>query len=303
MIRALLFLVCVFLAPVGTNAQLMTMGIGQGDAGGGGPVYSGPGDVVSGASMWWGLRAYNAAYIGNKLINVIQTSNSHTCDILAASNGGLGNTANCSTGGDNGQSAASFCGSTCNIDEAYDQTGNGNHILQATQSFQPLLVFNCIGALPCLQFTNGEVLTAGANFTPATGVLSLSTVGNRASGTGITSFVKETPSNRFVGNNGVANKWALVATGNFAVTATDASWHAGNAVTNGTSSVVNIDGSETTGSLTANTTAGAPVVGANSGTAMDWAEAGAWDNVAFTGTQRTNLCHNQFTYWGTSTSC
>src|SRR5260221_661617 len=32
--------------------------------------YTGPGDIVSGAVGWWGLRAYNAASRGNPLANV-----------------------------------------------------------------------------------------------------------------------------------------------------------------------------------------------------------------------------------------
>ena len=79
--------------------------------------YVGPGDVVSGAAAWYGLRGYNAAYStgSNPAVNIRRASDSHTCDLLVTSAGAIGNTANCSTGGDNGQSAASFAGTaaTC----------------------------------------------------------------------------------------------------------------------------------------------------------------------------------------------
>ena len=88
-----------------------------GQAGHGASSYVGPGDVVSGAAAWYGLRGYNAAYStgSNPAVNIRRASDGHTCDLLVTSAGAIGNTANCSTGGDNGQSAASFAGTaaTC----------------------------------------------------------------------------------------------------------------------------------------------------------------------------------------------
>ena len=73
-------------------------------------TYSGPGDVQSGAIVWVGTRAYNSAYaaVNGPLVNAVRSSDSHSCDFLAAANGGVGNTANCSTPGDNGQTASAW---------------------------------------------------------------------------------------------------------------------------------------------------------------------------------------------------
>ncbi len=56
-----------------------------------GASYTGPGDVVSGATAWYGLRAYNAAYAtgSNKSINVRRASDNTTQDINILSSGAL----------------------------------------------------------------------------------------------------------------------------------------------------------------------------------------------------------------------
>jgi hypothetical protein len=53
--------------------------------------YSGPGDVVSGATAWYGLRAYNAAYAtgSNNAINVRRASDNSTQNIVILSTGNL----------------------------------------------------------------------------------------------------------------------------------------------------------------------------------------------------------------------
>jgi hypothetical protein len=84
-----------------------------------GGSYVGPGDIKT-YSEWWGLRAYSAAEAAAataKIVNVSRVTDSHTCDFIVATNGGFGVTANCSTGGDNGQSLATFAGT--------DVTGTG----------------------------------------------------------------------------------------------------------------------------------------------------------------------------------
>jgi hypothetical protein len=87
--------------------------------------------------------------------------------------------------------------------------------------------------------------------------------------------------------------------------ASDSAWHAFNAVFNGASSVANVDGTETVLSGSPGTTGLANVNGFGIGVNMiaaKFAEGGIWP-VGFTATQRTNMCHNQYAYWGTATSC
>jgi hypothetical protein len=60
-----------------TNAQAVQLCINQHNYWGLGACYTGPGDIVSGATAWYGLRAYNAAYMGQKAINIRCTSGAH----------------------------------------------------------------------------------------------------------------------------------------------------------------------------------------------------------------------------------
>src|SRR6185437_11999194 len=106
-----------------------------------GASYSGPGDLVSGALAWWGLRGYSSSYHG-KAINIIRASDSSSTDIDILASGAL-----------DVATASTFCASTtCVVDELYDQTGDGFNLLQSDGRFQPSLAFNCIGSLPCLSF-------------------------------------------------------------------------------------------------------------------------------------------------------
>lgn len=64
--------------------------------------YTGPGDIVSSATVWYGLRAYNAAKAATgttKAVNLRRASDNATCDFDIASSGALGNSdAGCGTG-------------------------------------------------------------------------------------------------------------------------------------------------------------------------------------------------------------
>jgi hypothetical protein len=54
-------------------------------------TYTGPGDLVSGATVWYGLRGYNAAYAtgSNNAVNVRRVSDNATQDIVILSSGAL----------------------------------------------------------------------------------------------------------------------------------------------------------------------------------------------------------------------
>jgi hypothetical protein len=125
----------------------------------------GPGDVVSGATAWWGLRAYSGAIATagtQPLVNLRNGSTAEQCDVLPAKNGGLGLTANC-TGASNGQIATDFCNAvTCFVTKLYDQTGNGRDAIQATAANQPTFIPDHIGSQPCIRYTlaNSTILKA-----------------------------------------------------------------------------------------------------------------------------------------------
>lgn len=79
-------IICLLASPA--NAQLTTTHAGGGVPG---TAYTGPGDVVSGAKVWWGLRAYNAAYAtgSNPAVTVRRASDNTTQNINILSNGNL----------------------------------------------------------------------------------------------------------------------------------------------------------------------------------------------------------------------
>ena len=127
------------------------------------PSYTGPGDVVSGATAWYGFRAYNAAYAtgANPAADVCDSGGTNCITINILSNGNF-DTATAS--------GATACGGNpcVSISKMYDQTGHANHILQATNASRPLLGFNCIGTFTCPQFTSsGLVLTSSTTISQA----------------------------------------------------------------------------------------------------------------------------------------
>lgn len=262
--------------------------------------YTGPGDIVP-FTAWYGLRAYSAAIVTTgtqKLVNLRNTSTNETCDVIVSASGGLGVTANCSITS-NGLSVGTFCTAGCAVAELYDQVST-KHLLQATAGSQPTLLANCVGSFYCLQAAGATSMTAGSNITPASGTVSMEMVANRYTGTSNWSFGENgtgTTSNRLIGTNTTANSMTLGggSSGSFTFTASDATNHAVNAVIAGASAVANVDGVETTGTATGNTTAGSPHISAGS---VQTPEMGLADNVTLSGTQRTNLCRNQQAYYG-----
>lgn len=266
--------------------------------------YTGPGNVVSGASGWWGFRAYNAAYAtgSNNAINIRRTSDNTTSNIVILSNGNL-DTATAST----------FCNATsCFLTEAYDQSGNARHQSQATAANQPQLKFNCIGSLPCMQFT-GALFLGSATIPALTQPITYSVVAERTSNVAFDSLLSAFAGSAgavMQGNSTSANSWRGYAGNAVPFSPSDNAAHNVQMVFNGTGGAVNLDGTDTT-SVNYGTQAGqtgiaigSDVSGGGGGHWNGYAmELGYWNNLGFSSTQRGNVCHNQFTYWGTATSC
>lgn len=73
-------------------------------------LYAGPGDIVSGATAWYGLRGYSASYASpgtGNAINLRRASDNATCNFVVASSGNLGGTAGACAQG-SGLSLAAF---------------------------------------------------------------------------------------------------------------------------------------------------------------------------------------------------
>lgn len=299
-------------------------------------AYYGPGDMNPGALAWWGLRAYNAAYAAanGKIVNVTLTTNSHTCDILAAANGGLGNTANCSSSPDNGQAAATFCGSNCTIATAYDQSGANKcsaaacNLTQATAADQPALTFNCVGTIPCMTFngsaqvlSNATGITQAQPYTYVHGALY-----NGSSCGGANQFCALLVSNSAVTYAGSAFDQTVSGTltkasislqasggtgdGNCGISCTSANvMHSEVLVFSGLSSAIIQDGLAQTiqspSSVGLGAMASALMLGNDTFTDNllgQLTDTGVWAG-AFTTTQAQNMCRNQFNYGATAAAC
>ncbi len=117
--------------------------------GGMGKTYIGPGDLVPGATAYYGMRAYDALYaaVGGKAVQLRRASDGALTDIRVRPDGALDNTA-----------VRAFCQNTsCYITIWYDQTRHGNDVSQQAPSQQPLLQFSTGGRPPVVQFDHDRM--------------------------------------------------------------------------------------------------------------------------------------------------
>ena len=202
---------------------------------------------------------------------------------------------------DTAAAAAHCAATTCSVRTVYDQSGNARHVTQTTAGNQPVLVFNCLGALPCMRSqAAGAALTAPEVF-PLNGIASFSAV-SRVDGAPSTCAHIQAGAMQLASNAGFAGQWLLFNGGVVTAPATETNWHAAAGVFNTTNSVLTVDG--TTGSVTpisAVTTQG-PINIAGSGTdgvkACSHAESVYWDAYALTAPERAALIANQRGFWG-----
>lgn len=268
-------------------------------------LYQGPGDIIPTATAFYGLRAYTAAIAAagtQKLINVHRTSDSETCDVLVAANGGMGLTANCS-GADSGKAVAVWLNATTGtVATWYDQSGNADNTTQATVINQATLTLSCLGSAPCLT-------VAGSAFMSATGAsiaqpLSMTAVAERTAGFTAQAQILEGGNGIFF--NGTANTIGEFFGTSVTAAGNDSSERGMVFSVNGASSAIYIDGTSTAVSPGALALSGPFLFFGNSISAAtltgNVAELGIWP-VAFTATQAGNMCHNQRLYFGTSGTC
>lgn len=303
MIRAFL-IVIVLLAFGPAEAQMMPL-TGTGGSGvtaaAPPPGYAGPGDIVSGATAWYGLRCYSAAQASLvKAITIRRASDNATQDI--------GLTSNCDL---DTATATTFCtATTCFATEVYDQTGNGNHVLQATAANQPqLLLTGCSsGSLPCLSFVgvNSQSLQTGSGSVTASQPITHASVysaPNQSQFSGILTPTADGPQSGAGNSTGAAYCYAGNLESAFFIA--DSVWHSVQTIFNGPSSIINADNTQTPADCgTDGYSSSTLILGASSAEFFTglWAESGSWPSGFSTGNQ-TSVCHNQFLYWGTSVSC
>jgi hypothetical protein len=280
-------------------------------------AYTGPGDIVA-YTAWYGFRAYNAAK-ANAGANVAifrRSSDSTTCTGVLVASGALDLVGTYCSGSTNLSTFCANAAGSCFITTLFDQTagnkcgGAACDIVQTTAANQPPAIFSCLGTFVCYDLTAGTIgLVSANNFTPSTAVQTITAVGNRIDTAAINEglLASNGSGNNRLGTASGGTTWTIKGGTSGTITSgalTSNAFHVANGVFNGASSVLNTDGTDVTGTVTANTTAGAPQSIAAAGATHERVlEVGFIDNVALTSGQRTSLCHNAFTYWGTATSC
>jgi hypothetical protein len=294
------FLVCLFLvlfvAPQ-ARAQLIGEGVFRAVPA---ASYVGPGDVVSGALAWYGLRAYNSATRGNPLVNV--------CNSTGGVDVGCADLSSSATTG--ALVAATVSGITCpgancTIKLWYDQSGNGITLTQNTIANRAALTASCLGSEACAVFTS-----ASSQSYSSSGTVSSAqpyTMAGAYSETGVPEAGIISVQSAEVGllASGTAGFGLLydVNTGGASFAISDSVFHVVQGIWNGASSVANVDNTTTTGNSTT-ALSGKVYLGVIFSDYPNASvfELGIW-GLGFSSGQQTSMCHNSHTYWGTVTSC
>lgn len=199
----------------------------------------GPLDLAKDATACYSLRACKVSYATgrNNAITIRRASDNLAKNIVILSSGYL-----------DIATAATFCASTnCFVTEWFDQTGNDNDVVQASAANQPRLILNegPTGSLPAVAFSGSEWLSSGA-ITGISQPLVISAIAQRtgayeSAGAILSAFNNATA---FLGmsftNN--ANKLGIYAGGQTYIFANDDSWHSIQALFNGASSMLEVDG-------------------------------------------------------------
>ena len=186
----------------------------------------------------------------------------------------------------------------------YDQSGNGKNATQATTADQPQLLPACLssGTLPCIEFLGSATQRLVATITTVTQPYSASCAAYSNATAGAKSCFG---SANFNGGYDTTN--AFINAGTFVQSAASQNaYHNIQFVFNSTTSVMNIDGTDTS-TLSVGTAATSTAFDVGSANTVDyftgpWLEMGLWA-LGFTSGNRTSLCHNQYAYWGGATSC
>jgi hypothetical protein len=190
---------------VGSNAQTSLMSLtgagciygvspsGKCASGGGG--YTGPGDVISGATAFYSCaRAYNAAYAaaaGTLCVIADAATGATTCTMKSASTGFADLTSLLCGGGT--QTVSAFCTAhtSCVVSTMYDQTAGNQctaspttcNIVQVTLANMPALTFSALNGLPCLTMaTTSQLDTASPLNAIATQPFSIAVVAEQTTG-------------------------------------------------------------------------------------------------------------------------
>jgi hypothetical protein len=262
--------------------------------------YTGPGDIVSGATAWWGLRGYNAAYC---------TGSNPAMDVVDAATGLITTTINILSNGDLDNATLSGLGYAVKVKKLYDQTGNGHHLDTVNNlASSPSVTLNALGSLSVVTFDGSasQRIQASSAFPSQAQPFTVSLLAARTSHfTTYGTFVACNSTDPEIQVDNTTNTWRINAGGTaLTTTVSDSSYHALQFVFNGASSILYLDGTQTTGlspgthGYTADS--GGPIWGRDSFGNYIYGNIGenGWWPAAFTTPQQSSMDSNQHTYWG-----
>lgn len=195
----------------------------------------------------------------------------------------------------------------------YDQSGNANDLAQATASKQPQLIFSCLGSLPCLRSAGAATLTvtrSGGDVAIPFTIVNVSIRTGAFTSFGMVASAGDGTRSIYTAYKNVADQFDIGSSGGGSSTGvTDNTWNVIQLKYNGLGSQITVNASTVTvlHDFSAPFAAFAPTylmsnfLGTQNLTG-DWVETGMWPS-ALGASDQTALCHNAYTYWGTSTSC
>ena len=239
-----------------------------------------------------GPASYNAAYA---------TGSNPAIDVVDTATGLITTTINIKADGTLDEDAISALGYAVSVTKVYDQTGNGMHLAQLTLASMPTVVMNAIGGRAALVFAGVGGLRKMLTFTATAQPLTVSVVAER-SGTGGLGVFSDSAGNFDIyfktgGTN--AELYCGVSLDNPA--GVSGAVYAIQAVGDGGSSDICVDGSSTIGNAGAGGLTNGDVIWGADGFGQSLSgksvEAGVWPS-AFSGGNKTAMNSNQHAYWG-----
>jgi hypothetical protein len=254
--------------------------------------YTGPGDLVSGATGWWSCaRAYTAAFAagGTAIMDLVDQAGANPVTINILSTGFVDIpaisawvTANSVT--------------TIRVTKLYDQTGNAFHATNATLTTMPALTLTALNGLPVMTLTAARGDRLNTATTTQAQPFSLMAVAQRtANFTTEQGLVGATPTSIDLQFTATTNQGRASAGSVITATANNSAWHTMTGVLNGASSALVVDGAATTGAGGSNalSAVGLRIGRSSSGGSLDGqiAECGIWP-AALDSTQYGNLNTN-----------
>jgi hypothetical protein len=281
-------------APV--NAQMTMTGAGSTKVSVA-PPYQGPGDVFSGAIVFYSsARAYNAAYATgtNPCMDLVDqaAANAITINILST---GFVDVASINAW------VTAHSVTTIEVTRVYDQTGNGHHEVQATLANMPTLTLNAINGLPAITNTLSILRMDSATAITQAQPLTMMGVAKRATNTNQGAFLGNSSAvTPWIGSHNTTQFEYSAGTSQDTIITSAQVWSGYSILMNGASSFTNVNGTDAA-------TPGSPGTGGwtaqgvrfmQSGGVWDGqvAEAGIWPTS--TSTNRNALYANQHSFSG-----